>query len=85
MLSLMPDHDFAFCIQTCQPSGPEVTLEPLFWGPAACVEVRLLADAGHFVQLHAGAAAASNALVQDWLARRIGLDAAHAPTQPCEG
>lgn len=83
VLSLMPDHDFFFCLQVCEPGGPEATLEPLFWGPATCFEVEVLPEAGHFLQLHPGAAAASNHLVQDWLARRVGVDAAHGPSGLC--
>lgn len=83
VLSVMGDHDVLFCLTVCTPDGPEATKEPLFWGDATCLEIEVLPDTGHFVQLQPNGAAAFRGLALDWLDRRIGADAAHAPTQPC--
>ena len=82
-LSVVGDHDALFCFTVCRPGGVEAKKEPLFWSPGACLEFKIAANAGHFVQLQRGSAAAFKAIALDWLARRVGLDSSHAPTQVC--
>jgi pimeloyl-ACP methyl ester carboxylesterase len=84
VLSLIGDHDILACVTVCQPGGVEDTKEHLFWSPATCLELNILPDAGHFVQLQPNSASASNALVRDWLNRRIGHSPSAPATQPCD-
>ncbi|MCA1814579.1 MAG: alpha/beta fold hydrolase [Halobacteriales archaeon] len=83
VLSVMGDHDVLFCLTVCAPDGVEVAKERLFWDPATCLEIQVVPDAGHFLQLQPNSAAAFRATAPDWLARRVGLDGEHPPTQPC--
>jgi alpha/beta hydrolase family protein len=83
VLSVMGDHDVLFCVTVCAEDGVEATKEPLFWGDATCLEVRILPDAGHFLQLQPNSAAAFAGLAPEWLARRMGVDAEHPPAAPC--
>ncbi|MGH2830837.1 MAG: alpha/beta hydrolase [Actinomycetota bacterium] len=83
VLSVVGDHDILACLTVCEPGGIETTKEQLFWSPATCLEIQILPDAGHFVQLQRGSAAAFTTLAQDWLSRRVGLDNTQPATQPC--
>ena len=83
VLSLMGDHDVLFCVTVCTPDGPEATKERLFWGPATCLELHVLPEAGHFLQLQPASAAATASLAFDWIARRVGTDRDHPPSAPC--
>jgi pimeloyl-ACP methyl ester carboxylesterase len=85
VLSVMGDHDILFCLTVCEPGGIEATKETLFWGDATCLEVRIVPDAGHFLQLQPNSAAAFADVAPDWLARRVGVDNDQPPTQPCGG
>ncbi|MGH7896752.1 MAG: alpha/beta hydrolase [Candidatus Binatia bacterium] len=83
VLSVMGDHDGLFCLTECEPGGIEATKERLFWSAETCLEIQILPDTGHFVQLHRSAAASFATLVPDWLGRRVGVDDQQPATQPC--
>lgn len=85
VLSVMGDRDFLFCRPACEQDGPEMERERTFWAPETCLEIVMLPETGHDIQLHARAALAFDAIAHDWLARRIGADPATPPTQPCGG
>lgn len=83
VLSVMGDHDLLFCDPTCAPGGAEQARETLFWGPETCLEIEIIADAGHFIQLHRAAASTFGSLAVDWLDRRLGTDGGPSGSQPC--
>lgn len=79
ILSVVGDHDVLACIDVCEPGGIEETKERLAWGAQTCLEIEILPDVGHFIQLQPNGAAPFHGLAFDWLARRIGSGA----TEPC--
>lgn len=85
VLSVVGDHDLLACLDVCAPDGIEVAKERPFWSEATCLEIEILPDAGHFVQLQRNSAAAFNGLAQDWLSRRVGVNGSTTATQPCQG
>lgn len=83
VLSVMGDHDFLFCRPECASGGPEEQRERTFWSPETCFEVHVVEDAGHALQWHRGGAARFRELAEDFLERRVGVDAAHPASEPC--
>lgn len=83
ILSVVGDRDILFCSPRCEQGGLEAQRERLWWSDATCLELVLLEDAGHFVQLHPRAAEEFRALSVDWIERRVGLSAAQPASAPC--
>jgi pimeloyl-ACP methyl ester carboxylesterase len=72
VLSVVGDHDATFCgVPTCSQPGSAVELEPLYYPPAAQLEMRVVPNAGHDLNLHLSAPTWF-ALAREWLDRRFG-------------
>ena len=72
VLSVVGDYDATFCgVPSCSQPGSVAALEPLFYAPAAQLELRIVPDAGHSLNLHLNAPTWF-ALAQEWLDRRFG-------------
>jgi pimeloyl-ACP methyl ester carboxylesterase len=72
VLSVVGDYDATFCgVPTCSQPGSAVALEPLFYPPAAQLELHVVPDTGHDLNLHLSAPTWF-ALAQEWLDRRFG-------------
>lgn len=83
VLSVMGDHDVLFCSPVCQRDGFEVQKERSVWSPRTCLEVEILSDTGHFIQLQRDAVDLFHALASDWIERRVGTSVRHGPLEPC--
>jgi pimeloyl-ACP methyl ester carboxylesterase len=72
VLSVVGDRDATFCgVPLCSQPGSAAALEPLFYSPAAQLELHVVPDAGHSLNLHLNAPTWF-ALAQQWLDRRFG-------------
>jgi hypothetical protein len=82
VMSAVGDRDSFFCDIRCGTPLSATALEPAYWSSDACLELFVLADAGHDIDLHPNApdffAAAA-----DWANRRVGASARDTPTQLC--
>ena len=72
VLSVVGDYDATFCgVPTCSQPGSAAALEPLFYPAAAQLELHVVPDTGHDLNLHLSAHTWF-ALAQEWLDRRFG-------------
>lgn len=72
VLSVVGDYDATFCgVPTCSSPGSLAALEPLFYPPAAQLEMHVVPDAGHDLNLHRSAPTWF-AIAQEWMDRRFG-------------
>jgi pimeloyl-ACP methyl ester carboxylesterase len=72
VLSVVGDHDATFCgVPTCSQPGSAAASEPLYYPPAAQLELHVVPNAGHDLNLHLNAHTWF-AIAQEWLDRRFG-------------
>ncbi|KFE66154.1 alpha/beta hydrolase [Hyalangium minutum] len=72
VLSVVGDDDATFCgVPTCSQPGSAASLEPLYYPPAAQLELQVVPNAGHNLNLHLNAHTWF-AIAQEWLDRRFG-------------
>jgi pimeloyl-ACP methyl ester carboxylesterase len=72
VLSVVGDYDATFCgVPTCGQPGSAAANEPAYYPPAAQLEVQVVADAGHSLNLHL-VAPTWFAIAEEWLDRRFG-------------
>ena len=83
VMVLIGENDFVVCggELDCTDHEAVVAHESAFYPASACPEIYVLDDTNHNANLHLNAQQAF-ALMQDWVARRIG-SAGVAPTEPC--
>jgi pimeloyl-ACP methyl ester carboxylesterase len=84
VLSAVGDRDAFFCDVRCGTPGSATTVEPSYWPPQACLELYVLPNAGHLINLHPNAATFFRAAA-NWSDRRVGRAVAQEPTEPCTG
>lgn len=71
MLSVVGRHDSLFCMALpCSDVLNAATLEPLAYSPAAELELELIPEAGHDLNLQTNAPY-THAVILDWLDRRF--------------
>ncbi|HVG57414.1 MAG TPA: alpha/beta hydrolase [Hyalangium sp.] len=72
VLSVVGDYDATFCgVPTCSEPGSTAALEPLFYPPAAQLELHVVPNTGHDLNLHRSAPIWF-AIAQEWMDRRFG-------------
>jgi pimeloyl-ACP methyl ester carboxylesterase len=72
VLSVVGDYDATFCgVPTCSQPGSAAALEPLYYPPAAQLELHVVPNAGHDLNLHLNAPTWF-AIAQEWMDRRFG-------------
>jgi len=80
-LVVVGDFDDLTCAApSCSASG-SLASEPTFYAPAACLEVEVVADAGHDLCLHRNAPAFFS-LARSWSDRHVGAST-KSPPRPC--
>jgi pimeloyl-ACP methyl ester carboxylesterase len=81
-LVVVGDFDDLTCgAPSCTASG-SLAAEPTFYPPAACVEVEVVADAGHDLDLHRNAPTFFS-LARSWSDRHIGASTRTPPPESC--
>jgi pimeloyl-ACP methyl ester carboxylesterase len=81
-LVVVGNFDFVVCqFPSCTASNVLAT-EPAFFPSDACVEVNIVPDSGHFLNLHRNAQD-WYAIAREWSDRRVGAVTRNPPPQPC--
>lgn len=82
-LVVVGDHDFIACnMPSCTATG-SLANEASWYPPEACVEIKIVPDAGHALYLHLNAQDAF-AVQREWSDRRVGASTKLPVPQPCQ-
>jgi pimeloyl-ACP methyl ester carboxylesterase len=82
-LVVVGDYDLIACQAPSCTATNSLANEPSFYAPEACVEVKVIPNAGHSLNLHLNAQDAF-AVQREWSDRRVGASTKRPAPQPCQ-